>query len=42
MQTIHRGYRGLGLLFELNLDRFFVVAALAGAIFLGAYFGTPN
>lgn len=41
MQTIERGYRGLELLVELNLDRVFVLAALSGAIFLGAYLVAP-
>lgn len=42
MQTIHRGLQGLELLFELNLDRFFVLAALSGALFFAAYLGAPN
>ena len=41
MQTIQRGYRGLGLLVEINLDRLLVLGALAGALFLAAYIGTP-
>lgn len=41
MQTIQRGYRGLELLVELNLDRAFVLLALSGALFLGAYLITP-
>lgn len=41
MQTIQRGYRGLELLFEVNLDRILVLVALSGALFLAAYIGTP-
>ncbi len=40
MQTIEKGYRGLELLVQLNLDRFFVLGALAGALFLASYVGT--
>jgi hypothetical protein len=42
MQTIQRGYRGLGLLVLLNSDRFLVLAALSGALFLAAFLGAPN
>lgn len=42
MQTIQRTYRGLELLFELNLDRVLVLAALGGALFLAAYIGSPQ
>ena len=41
MQTIQRGYRGLGLLVEINLDRLLVLGALASALLLAAYIGTP-
>ena len=41
MQTIQRGYRGLGLLVEINLDRLLVLGALSSALFLAAYIGTP-
>lgn len=41
MQTIERGYRGLELLFELNLDRVIFVAALLAALYFGAWLGTP-
>ena len=41
MQTIQRGYRGLGLLVEINLDRLLVLGALASALFLAAYIGAP-
>ena len=41
MQTIQRGYRGLGLLVEINLDRLLVLGALASALFLAAYIGSP-
>ncbi len=41
MTTLRKGYRGLELLVELNLDRFAVILALGGALFLAAYIGTP-
>ncbi len=41
MQTIQKGYRGLGLLFELNRDLALVMLALTGALLLGAYLGSP-
>ena len=41
MQTIQSGYRGLGLLVEINLDRLMVLSALAGALYLAAYIGAP-
>lgn len=40
MQTLERGYRGLWLLVELNLDRAFTVLALSGALFLAGYIAT--
>ena len=39
--TLKKGYRGLGLLIEINLDRLFVGLALGGALFLAAWLGTP-
>lgn len=39
--TLKKGYRGLGLLIEINLDRLFVVLALGGALFLAAWLGSP-
>ena len=41
MQTLQTGYRGLELLVELNFDRAIWLLALGGALFLGAYLGTP-
>ncbi|MGR3511541.1 MAG: hypothetical protein ACU0GG_02165 [Paracoccaceae bacterium] len=37
MTVLKKGYRGLGLLVELNLDRVFVGLALGGALYLAAY-----
>ncbi len=37
MQTIQRGYRGLGLLLLLNWDRIFFIGAIWLALALGAY-----
>jgi len=39
--TLKKGYRGLGLLIEINLDRLFVALALGGALYVAAWFGTP-
>lgn len=41
MQMLQKGYKGLGLLVEVNLDRFLIPLALCVAICLGAYFGSP-
>lgn len=41
MTTLRKGYRGLELLLELNLDRFAVILALGGALFLAAFIGSP-
>lgn len=40
MTTLRKGYRGLELLVELNLDRFAVIFALAGALYLAAFIGS--
>lgn len=39
---MERGYRGLELLVELNLDRFISLLALGGALFLAAFLGAPS
>ena len=41
MTTLRKSYKGLELLFELNLDRIAVVIALGGALFLAAYISAP-
>ena len=41
MTMLRKSYDGLGLLVELNLDRFAVGLALCGALFLAAYLGAP-
>ena len=41
MQMLQKGYKGLGLLVDVNLDRFLIPLALCVAICLGAYFGSP-
>jgi len=41
MTLLRKSYTGLGLLVELNFDRFAVVLALGSALFLAAYLGTP-
>lgn len=40
MQTLQKGYKGLELLVEVNLDRFLIPLALVAALFLGAYIGS--
>ncbi len=40
MQTLQHGYRGMSLLVQINADRIFAIAALAAALFAGAYFGS--
>lgn len=37
MAVLKKGYRGLELIVQLNLDRVFVGLALAGALYLAAY-----
>ncbi len=37
MAVLRKGYRGLELLVELNLDRVFVGLAMGGALYLAAY-----
>jgi hypothetical protein len=39
MQTLQKGYRGLSLLVDLNWDRILYLAALLGALMIGAYIG---
>ncbi|MDJ1015630.1 MAG: hypothetical protein QNJ35_03880 [Paracoccaceae bacterium] len=39
MQHLLNGYRGLELLFELNLDRLAAILVLAASLFLAAYVG---
>lgn len=41
MTLLRKSYTGLGLLVELNFDRFAVAFALGGALFLAAYLGSP-
>lgn len=41
MTVLRKSYQGLGLLVELNVDRFAVVLAMGCALFLAAYLGTP-
>lgn len=41
MAVLRNGYRGLHLLVQLNLDRFFVGFALGGALYLAAYIAAP-
>ncbi len=40
MQHIQSGYRGLSLLFGLNMDRVLYFAAIAGALMAGAFIGS--
>lgn len=40
MQTIQSGYRGLNLLFKINMDRLLFVAAIPAALYIGAFLGS--
>ncbi len=40
MAVLQKGYRGLELLVQLNLDRVFVGLAMGGALYLAAYLVT--
>ncbi|WP_353472208.1 hypothetical protein PVT71_12985 [Salipiger sp. H15] len=40
MQTLHDGYRGLGLLLAINWDRLFFVTVILTALYFGAFLGT--
>jgi hypothetical protein len=41
MTTLQKGYRGLELLVQINLDRFAVALALATALGVAAWLATP-
>ncbi|EIE52575.1 hypothetical protein [Salipiger aestuarii] len=40
MQTIQNGYRGLHLLFDINMDRVLFLAAIPAALYIGAFLGS--
>lgn len=40
MQNITAGYRGLGLLVDLNVDRILYLGAIAAALFAAAFVGS--
>ena len=40
MQTIARGYRGLGVLMDLNWDRALYLCTIVFALCAGAFIGT--
>ena len=40
MQTFRKGYRGLSLLWDLNLDRLFFLGTLALALGAGGFLGS--
>lgn len=40
MQTLKHGYRGIGLLVDLNWDRALYVGTLAIALSVGAFIGS--
>ncbi len=40
MQTIQHSYRGLSLVFRLNLDRLINLVTIAIALLAGAYIGS--
>lgn len=41
MPALKKGYRGLELLVQINLDRMMMAVAIGGALFLAAWLGTP-
>ena len=42
MRLIQRGYKGMELLVELNLDRMIALMVLFGALFFAAFVGSPQ
>ncbi|WP_281280250.1 hypothetical protein [Shimia litoralis] len=40
MQTIHQGYRAIGLLIDINWDRLLFLAAIVSGLMLAAYLGS--
>ena len=42
MRLLQRGYKGMELLVELNLDRIIALMVLFGALGFAAFVGTPN
>lgn len=41
MPALRKGFNGLELLVQLNLDRVFVAVALGGALYLAAWLSAP-
>jgi hypothetical protein len=40
MQTLQNGYRGLGLLMDLNWDRILYLMTILAALWIGAFVGS--
>ena len=40
MSTIVSGYRGLGLLIDINFDRLLYIGTILGALMLGGFVGS--
>ncbi|MEP2029990.1 MAG: hypothetical protein ABJI96_14915 [Paracoccaceae bacterium] len=40
MQTLHKGYRGLGLLMDMNWDRILYLMTILAALWIGAFLGS--
>lgn len=40
MDAVENGYRGLGLLIDLNFDRLLYIGTILGALMLGAFVGS--
>lgn len=40
MVAVENGYRGLGLLIDLNFDRLLYIGTILGALMLGAFVGS--
>ena len=40
MDAVQNGYKGLGLLIDLNFDRLLYVGTIVGALMLGGFIGS--
>ncbi|MEL7345625.1 MAG: hypothetical protein AAFN59_12325 [Pseudomonadota bacterium] len=40
MDVVQQGYKGLGLLVDLNFDRLLYIGTILGALMLGAFVGS--
>ncbi len=40
MEAVQNGYKGLGLLIDLNFDRLLYIGTILGALMLGGFVGS--